>query len=46
VIPEKACLLSRLKDKGFNVPDFIYVSAADFEAERFDALNAFLQRHQ
>ena len=45
-IPEKACLLSRLQAKGFNVPDFIYVSATDFEAERFDELTAFLERHQ
>mgnify|MGYP001817333930 CR=1 FL=1 len=45
-IPEKACLLTRLRAKGFKVPDFIYVSAADFEAERFDDLSAFLERHQ
>jgi hypothetical protein len=45
-IPEKARLLSHLKHKNFNVPEFIYVSAQDFEAERFDALDTFLQRHQ
>jgi hypothetical protein len=45
-IPEKARLLSRLKAKGFNVPDFIYVSAEDCEAEQIEALSAFLQRHQ
>jgi hypothetical protein len=45
-VPEKARLLSHLKHKGFNVPDFIYVSAQDCEAERFDALSAFLKRHQ
>jgi hypothetical protein len=45
-IPEKACLLSLLQAKRFNVPDFIYVSAADFEVERFDDLAAFLERHQ
>lgn len=45
-IPEKARLLTRLQQKGLNVPDFIYVSAADFENERFDELSAFLQRHQ
>lgn len=45
-IPEKACLLTRLQQKGFNVPEFIYVSAIDFETENFDELTAFLQRHQ
>ncbi len=45
-IPEKACLLNQLQEKGFNVPDFIYVSAADFESKRFDTLEAFLQHHQ
>lgn len=46
IIPEKARLLTRLQRKGFNVPEFIYVSATDFEKERFDELKAFLQRHQ
>lgn len=45
-VPEKARLLTHLQHKGFNVPDFIYVSAVDFETERFDELTAFLQRHQ
>jgi hypothetical protein len=45
-IPEKARLLRHLQHKGFNVPDFIYVSAQDFQTERFGALTTFLQRHQ
>jgi hypothetical protein len=31
VIPEKAALLKRLSQGGFDVPDFIYVSADDFK---------------
>jgi len=46
VIPEKAALLTRLAQGGFNVPEFIYVSAADFKAENFAALEAFLERHR
>jgi hypothetical protein len=45
-LPEKAQLLAQLKGKGFNVPDFIYVSAADFNTEDFDPLEHFLSRHQ
>jgi hypothetical protein len=45
-IPEKARLLERLKQGKFNVPDFIYVPAIDFEQENFEALNAFLKKHQ
>ena len=29
MIPEKAALLKRLEKGGFNVPEFIYVSAAE-----------------
>src|SRR5210317_389772 len=46
VIPEKAALLKRLEKGGFNVPEFIYVSAADFKNENFKALEAFLDRHR
>ena len=45
-IPEKAALLKRLAQGGFNVPDFIYVSAVDFKNENFKALEAFLDRHR
>ncbi len=45
-IPEKAKLLKQIMDGKFNVPDFIYVSAADFENENFDDLNAFLENHK
>ena len=46
VIPEKAALLNRLSQGGFNVPDFIYVSADDFKNENFEALEAFLDQHR
>ena len=46
VIPEKAALLKRLETGGFNVPEFIYVSAADFQKENFEALEAFLEQHR
>jgi len=45
-IPEKARLLDRLKKEGFNVPDFVYVAAADFDKEEFAALAAFLDHHR
>ncbi len=46
VVPEKAELLNRLSQGGFNVPDFIYVSADDFKNQNFEALEAFLYRHR
>jgi hypothetical protein len=46
MIPEKAALLKRLDKGGFNVPEFIYVSAVDFKNENFKALEAFLDRHR
>ena len=45
-IPEKAALLKRLESGGFNVPEFIYVSASDFKNENFEDLEAFLERHR
>ncbi|MGD8342614.1 MAG: hypothetical protein PVI38_18710 [Desulfobacterales bacterium] len=45
-LPEKARLLTQLKNGKFNIPDFIYVSASDFKNEAFDALKAFLVRHR
>ena len=45
-LPEKARLLKRLHEKNFNVPDFIYVSAADFGNENFKDLEAFLEHHR
>lgn len=45
-LPEKARLLRKLKDSGFNVPDFIYVPAEQFEADSFTELNEFLERHK
>ena len=46
IIPEKAALLKRLEKGGFNVPEFIYVSAVDFKNENFKALEAFLDRQR
>lgn len=45
-LPEKAKLLERLKKGDFNLPDFIYVPAADFEKEDFEALETFLRAHR
>lgn len=44
--PEKAQFLTMLKEKGFNVPEFIYVTADDFAQENFQPLEAFLKNHQ
>ncbi len=46
MIPEKAALLKHLEKGGFNVPEFIYVSAVDFKNENFKALETFLNRHR
>ncbi|OQY51036.1 MAG: hypothetical protein B6240_00520 [Desulfobacteraceae bacterium 4572_87] len=45
-IPEKALYLEKLKEGRYNVPEFIYVPAEDFENENFETLEAFLNRHQ
>jgi len=45
-LPEKARLLDRLKKGNFNVPDFIYVPAADFMNENFKALESFINSHR
>ncbi|MCF8087755.1 MAG: hypothetical protein K9L23_06800 [Desulfotignum sp.] len=45
-VPEKAKLLEKLKANGFNVPEFVYVSAKKFEAKDFKALEAFLDVHR
>lgn len=45
-IPEKAELLEKLNQGGFDVPDFIYVPPQDFEVENFAALESFLDRHR
>ncbi|MGD2100122.1 MAG: hypothetical protein PVG35_21320 [Desulfobacterales bacterium] len=45
-LPEKPGLLQRLKEGHFNIPDFIYISAADFRDQRFDDLQVFLDRHR
>jgi hypothetical protein len=45
-LPEKARLLNQLQQEKFNIPDFIYVSAVDFENENFAALEAFLKHHR
>lgn len=45
-IPEKALHLEQLKQGKFNVPEFIYIPAADFKKKNFEKLEAFLSRHQ
>jgi hypothetical protein len=45
-IPEKARLLKQLKEGNFNVPDFLYVPAQNFEKEDFEELEAFLAKHR
>jgi hypothetical protein len=45
-VPEKAKLLEKLKANGFNVPEFVYVSAKKFETKDFKALEAFLDVHR
>ncbi len=45
-VPEKAKLLDKLRANGFNVPDFVYVSAQKFIDEDFDDLKAFLDVHR
>ncbi len=45
-VPEKACLLEKLRKGGFAVPDFIYVPAEDFEKENFARLKEFLEKHR
>lgn len=45
-LPEKARLLEKLKHSGFNVPDFIYVTADQFKAEAFTDLETFLDTHR
>ncbi len=45
-IPEKAELLEKLKQGGFNVPDFIYVPPQHFETDDFAALESFLEKHR
>jgi hypothetical protein len=44
-IPEKGKLLDRLQKAGFNVPPFIYITPEDFKQQRFDDLQAFLDKH-
>ncbi|MEW6673291.1 MAG: hypothetical protein AB1427_16440 [Thermodesulfobacteriota bacterium] len=46
IIPEKARLLERLKKGNFNVPDFIYIPAADFRNDNFKALESFISNHR
>jgi hypothetical protein len=44
-VPEKAKFLSQLQSSGFNVPAFIFLTPDDFNKERFEALEAFLEQH-
>lgn len=46
IVPEKARVLAQLREGGFDVPDFIFVPAADFAGENFGALEEFLESHR
>jgi hypothetical protein len=46
MLPEKARLLKKLQEKKFKIPDFIYISAAEFKNENFAALEAFLDHYR
>jgi hypothetical protein len=46
IYPEKALLLEKLKEGGFNVPDFIFVSAESFQKKDFGDLERFLVRYK
>ncbi|WP_419661584.1 hypothetical protein Dvar_20190 [Desulfosarcina variabilis str. Montpellier] len=45
-LPEKAELLEKLKQGGFVVPDFIFVTPDQFENNDFAALESFLEKHR
>ena len=45
-IPEKAQLLEKLQISGFNVPNFIYMPAENFNGKTFEKLEAFLENHK
>lgn len=44
-VPEKARLLKRLKEAGFNVPEFVFIPAVKFKSNKFEALKEFLDSH-
>ncbi len=46
IMPEKAKLLEKLKAEGYQVPEFIYVSAEKFEKKAFAELETFLDTHR
>ncbi len=45
-LPEKVKHLDALKACGFNVPEFVYVPASDFEENDLEAIEAFLEAHR
>ena len=45
MLPEKARLLEKLRKGGFNVPEFVFVPAAAFHNENFEALQAFFDSY-
>lgn len=44
-MPEKARLLQRLLEGGFNVPPFIYIPADDFSKDKLEGLTTFLKEN-
>ncbi len=45
-IPEKAELLQKLEKAGFQVPEFVYVTAEQFANQDYSVLNSFLDAHR
>ncbi len=45
-IPEKANLLQKLQDAGFQVPEFVYVTSEQFINKDYSRLNSFLAAHK
>lgn len=45
-LPEKARVLEQIRKGGFDVPDFIFVPADDFNNQNFKELEVFLENHR
>ncbi len=45
-IPEKAEYLQKLQEKGFQIPDFVYITAGQFAKKDYEELTHFLESHK
>ncbi len=45
-IPEKAGQLQKLQEKGFQIPEFVYITAEQFEKKDYEQLTHFLESHK